>query len=1723
MKASLNPLGLELIIAVVSVFLFPISASSQPITPASDGTGTRVNIEGTRHDIEGGSLSQDGHNLFHSFEKFGLSEGEIANFLSNPNIRNILGRVVGGDASIIHGLIQVTGGNSNLFLMNPAGMIFGPNASLNVPADFTATTATGIQFNENWFNAVGNNDYQALVGTPSGYAFAVSQPGVILNEGNLILEPGSHLTLLAGTVINTGKLSSPGGQITLASVEGENLVRISQEGQLLNLEISPMETASGEYPITPLSLPQLLTGGETTTEANTVIVSDNGQIILQKSNTVIADETGTMIVSGNLDVSDTNEGGNINIFASNSVVIIEESQLKTSGSNQSGKITLESFNGEIDTTGGSLDSSSLEGNGGDISLTAEGNITTNNIISYSFGEGRGGNITLSSNNGEINTTGSLDSSSSTGNGGNVSLTAEGNITTNNISSYSFSAGTSGGATGDINSNSFGTGTGGDITLSSNNGAINTKDGSLNSYSEVGDGGNISLTAEENITTSDISSNSFGAGMGGNITLSSNNGEIDTTGGSLYSSSSTGDGGNVRLTAENNIITGNITSGGGEQGGNITLNSNNGEINTTGGWLDSYSIKGDAENLNPSNGNAGNISLTAERNITTGDISSFSEAGRGGNIILESVRGEINTAGGQLDSYSSTGDAGNVNLTAEGNIITGDIRSYSFGVGTGGDITLSSNNGEINTKDGWLDSYSDGGDAGNVNLTAEGNIITGKISSYSGEETGGNIILESLRGEINTTGGQLESYSSRGVAGNIIINGNNGVTLGNNDTYVYAIRSYGLQQGGNIEITSSAGEINIGGKLDSYSEEGRGGNVTLNAAGQIETQGIYSDGVQQGGNISITSEGENNINILSPLQTFSEQGKAGNITLFSYGNINTQGIRSEGLQQGGHISISSSAGEINTSSPLNSFSQEGTAGNVTLNAAGHIEIQGIRSEGLQRGGDISITSESQNSINILGDLDTFSQQGEAGKITLFSAGNITTQNVRSYGQTESGDLIITSQGSISTGSVTTEATGGSSGNIIINGQEVVAGNVSSIGTVSAGKIQIEATDGSIRTLDLTSRSTEGNAGGIDLDATEDINTRDQTVDSAEGDSDINNNAGNDINIDGNQNATADNGNANINNTAGNDINIDGNQNANAGENANINNTAGNDINIDGNQDATADNGNANINNNAENEVNIDGNQTAIENGQPGTILNQAGDSNSANIEAIQPIFDNPEINRPAILAEDSNLPIPTPDPPENPQFNSENPGLRNSNNVDNRNNILLQRASKELRTEISDSPEGNKRDNNNESSGIGDSVSQVLNILNSSSVSPLAIASAEMVTNLEYHRNQEFSRYFSDDFAQTNLSTESVRNVLNDITQQTGTHSAVIYVTVQSNQLELVVFTADGKPLFHRVDVRREELLNVAQKFHINVANPRLSNQYMKSAQQLYDWLIRPIEPQLQAEGIDTILLSLDSGLRGIPIAALHDGEQFLIEKYSLSLIPSVSLMDTRYTSLKNSKVLAMGASEFLELNPLPGVPIELETVTQKLWQGQQFLNQEFTRENLINQRKKYPYEIIHLATHSNFAVENPADSYIQLWQNDKLRLDQLRTLGWQNPPVELLVLSSCKTAVGDEQAEIGFAGLAIQAGVKSALASLWYVNDMGALALMTEFYAHLDDVVIKADALRQAQLMMIQGQVKIQDSQWQGSESETSIVLPPQLNSMGNLDFSHPYYWSGFTMIGSPW
>jgi CHAT domain-containing protein len=218
----------------------------------------------------------------------------------------------------------------------------------------------------------------------------------------------------------------------------------------------------------------------------------------------------------------------------------------------------------------------------------------------------------------------------------------------------------------------------------------------------------------------------------------------------------------------------------------------------------------------------------------------------------------------------------------------------------------------------------------------------------------------------------------------------------------------------------------------------------------------------------------------------------------------------------------------------------------------------------------------------------------------------------------------------------------------------------------------------------------------------------------------------------------------------------------------------------------------------------------------------------------------------------------------------------------------------------------------------------------------------------------------------------------------------------------------------------------------------------------------------------------------------------------------------------------MGASEFMNLQPLPAVKTELNLITQTFWSGHAFMNQEFTINNLIRQRRDYPYQIIHLATHSEFKPGLPENSYIQLWQTERLGLNQLRQLGWNKPAVELLVLSSCRTALGDEREEMGFAGLAVQAGVKSALASLWYVSDEGTLGLMTEFYRQLQESKIKADALRKAQIKLLKGQIKLENGYLQ-LEDQQVISLPPELQNLPSKSLAHPYYWSGFTLIGSPW
>ncbi|NJK37150.1 MAG: CHAT domain-containing protein [Oscillatoriales cyanobacterium RM2_1_1] len=417
--------------------------------------------------------------------------------------------------------------------------------------------------------------------------------------------------------------------------------------------------------------------------------------------------------------------------------------------------------------------------------------------------------------------------------------------------------------------------------------------------------------------------------------------------------------------------------------------------------------------------------------------------------------------------------------------------------------------------------------------------------------------------------------------------------------------------------------------------------------------------------------------------------------------------------------------------------------------------------------------------------------------------------------------------------------------------------------------------------------------------------------------------------------------------------------------------------------------------------------------------------------------------------------------------------------------------------------------------------------------PASINWNQKITQIERSWEAQYEDYFNHNLAEIRLDAEGISQTLKQAAQRTQTHPAVLWVIPESEGLNLILLTPGGSPVGKLIPAATmKNLLPMIQTLRAELTDPRRQNRIanLNSAQQLYQWIVQPFETVLAAEGIDTILFCTGPGLRTLPLAALHDGRQFLIERYSITRIPAFNLFNSEPASLKAAQVLAMGASEFQQQTPLPAVPIELNAIvhsgeTQALdlesqWPGKRFLNQAFTLKNLQNQLASGSFQIVHLATHAEFKSGSPKNSYIQLW-DDQLQLDQMDQINWQNPPAELLVLSACKTAIGDDTVELGFAGLALQAGVKSAVASLWYVSDTGTLALMSEFYRQLKTTSTKAEALRQAQIAMLSGKVRIEQNELLGSRG--GVTLLPDLTEFRNEDFTHPFYWAGFSLIGSPW
>lgn len=326
-------------------------------------------------------------------------------------------------------------------------------------------------------------------------------------------------------------------------------------------------------------------------------------------------------------------------------------------------------------------------------------------------------------------------------------------------------------------------------------------------------------------------------------------------------------------------------------------------------------------------------------------------------------------------------------------------------------------------------------------------------------------------------------------------------------------------------------------------------------------------------------------------------------------------------------------------------------------------------------------------------------------------------------------------------------------------------------------------------------------------------------------------------------------------------------------------------------------------------------------------------------------------------------------------------------------------------------------------------------------------------------------------------------------------AAVIYPIILPERLAVIV-SLPGQPLQYYQSKASEQDVEKTVDSLLESFNPFFSSQERISfSQQIYDWLIRPEEASLVENKVKTLVFVLDGALRNLPMSALYDGKQYLIEKYALAITPGLQLLAPRSLAQEQLKVLTAGITEARQgFAALPGVKFEVEKIAAEL-PSKQFLDREFTPDNLQKQIQANSFQIVHLATHGQFSSD-PEETFILTW-NDKIKVREFEDLlrfreqGTTNP-IELLVLSACQTAAGDRRAALGLAGVAVRSGARSTLGTLWSVKDESTALLMAEFYQQISRGISKAEALRQAQL---------------------TLYKQPK--------YQHPFYWSPFILVGN--
>ncbi|MEH1971209.1 beta strand repeat-containing protein [Nostoc sp.] len=890
--------------------------------------------------ITGGATRQI--NLFHSFQEFNISAGRSAYFFSpSADIQNILARVTGNNPSEILGKLgtfqiingSIASSNANLFLINPNGIVFGKNASLNMQGSFVGTTANGIQFgNQGVFSATNPQATPLLTVNPSVLLFnQIQASGGIINQSQapaginpigqevtgLRVADTKSLLLVGGNInIDGGSIRAYGGNVELAGLAAPGNIGLNIAGDNLGLVI-------------PENVERADVSLSNSAEVN-VRGAGGGNIKIEARNVNLA---GQSKLRAGIDIglgTPNSKGGDITINATGETTLIDESfianvvQQKAFGN--AGDINIAT--GTLTLSDGALINANFfgQGNAGNININAQGDISfrnsrpgestgiTSQIVEGAIGNG--GNITINTRTLEINDGSQIQGGTSgKGNSGNIIINARNNI------SLDGSNGNANGFSGIINNvQSTAEGNAGNIEITT--GTLKATNGAFIGSSIFGKGnaGNISINALDNIvfdTNSDAESgvSKEGVGNGGNIYLKT--GSLSLTNGGQLSTNVSGQGnaGNITVEASDNVKLDGVFI----NAGKFYLNN-----------LDYDAFSGLKSNLNIGGvGKAGNIQ------VTTGSLSV--------------------TNGAEISSFTAgSGNAGNITINARDNVTflgfggrkkDGSTVS-SFGtnnpIGNGGDIRITA--GNLLLKDGGrLNASNDGqGNGGNIFLDVGntisfdgigGNNLSSGASTEGYNGNAGNIQIET--GSLFfTNGGRISSSHSegKGNGGNITINARDrvtfdgvvkGGTFGLDKIGISGLFSYllsGEGKGGDIEITTGSLFVTNGAVIAGDTDgQGNGGNITINARDTVSvTNGATISGNTlgqgNGGNITINvgdtvtfDSGENGL--LTSVGTNAlnnSTGNAGNIRINArelfVKNNGTLGAFSDGQGNGGNIFI-----------------------------------------------------------------------------------------------------------------------------------------------------------------------------------------------------------------------------------------------------------------------------------------------------------------------------------------------------------------------------------------------------------------------------------------------------------------------------------------------------------------------------------------------------------------------------------------------------------------------------------------------------------------------------------------------------------------------------------------------------------------------------------------------------------------------------------------------------